>query len=239
MKLQRRSYFGWGPTPARSAPCRNGIVVHYDGAPHPRHLDAQPHDKCVDYWVWCHDFHIGPKRRWKDIGYSFAICPHGIVMEGRGFGREQAAQPGGNTTWTSCTFMLGEGEGPSDKQLVAFKEFRAWLRAEHGVGTAIRGHRDFLETSCPGAILYKMLKDGKLAGKAPASKPATIRRGDHGPWVGKAQGRLTYHGYPCKVDNDFGSQTDAKTKAFQKAHKLKADGIIGPKTWPPLNAAKK
>lgn len=34
-----------------------------------------------------------------------------------------------------------------------------------------------------------------------------------------------------KADGVFGSNTDKRTKAFQRENNLKADGIIGPKTW--------
>jgi len=33
------------------------------------------------------------------------------------------------------------------------------------------------------------------------------------------------------VDGSFGDSTVAKTKAFQKKHKLTADGVVGDKTW--------
>lgn len=33
------------------------------------------------------------------------------------------------------------------------------------------------------------------------------------------------------VDGDFGEQTEEKTKAFQKAHGLAEDGVVGPITW--------
>ena len=32
-------------------------------------------------------------------------------------------------------------------------------------------------------------------------------------------------------DGDFGSDTYAKTKTFQKNHGLSVDGIVGPKSW--------
>lgn len=68
--------------------------------------------------------------------------------------------------------------------------------------------------------------------------PATVKKGSKGPTVKKAQTRLNVHGArpQLAVDGDFGRLTDKATKAFQKAHKLKADGIIGPITWPVLLA---
>lgn len=33
------------------------------------------------------------------------------------------------------------------------------------------------------------------------------------------------------IDGKFGPNTEKKTKAFQKAHKLEQDGVVGKKTW--------
>jgi hypothetical protein len=165
MRLQRRSAFGWGPTPAPSAPCRNGVAVHYNGGN--TALAGKSHSACVSYWKRTRSFHIND-RGWLDIGYLFMVCVHGYVMEGRGFGRAQAAQPGGNTTWTSVTFASGPSERPTTAQLNAFRELRAWLRAR-GVAAAIRPHSAFVSTACPGNILRGLIRNGTLTG-AP-SKP--------------------------------------------------------------------
>lgn len=159
MKLERRSSFGWGATSAGYAPCRNGLVVHYDGSN--QGLAGKAHSACRSYWKSTRRFHMGSARGWLDIGYSFAVCPHGYVMEGRGWQRQQAAQPGGNSTWTSVTFMSGPSEHPTSAQVTAFRELRAWLRGK-GLGAAVRGHRDFISTSCPGSVLYGMVKSGAL-----------------------------------------------------------------------------
>lgn len=158
MKLEKRAVFGWGPTAAAYAPCKNGLVVHYDGAD--QGLASKSHSACRTYWRNTRKFHMN-SRGWADIGYAFSCCPHGYVMEGRGWQRQQAAQPGGNSTWTSVTFMSGPSESPTNAQIQAFRELRAWLRGK-GLGAAVRGHRDFVSTSCPGSVLYGMVKSGVL-----------------------------------------------------------------------------
>lgn len=167
MKLERRSVFGWPATAAGYASCANGLVVHYDGSN--QGLAQKSHDSCRAYWKNTRKFHMGPERGWLDIGYSFGVCPHGIVLEGRGWQRQQAAQPGGNSTWTSCTFMTGDAETPTVQQIEAFRELRAWLRGK-GLAAAISYHGRFIDTSCPGAILRGMVTSGQLAG-APAPTP--------------------------------------------------------------------
>jgi hypothetical protein len=161
VKLETRKVFGWGASGAGSASPKNGLVIHYDGSD--QDLADGPHSECQKYWRETRVFHMGPQRGWADIGYSFAACPHGVILEGRGLGKVQAAQPGGNSTWYSCTLMSGPSETPNTAQINAVRELRAWLRGK-GVGAAVRGHRDFIDTSCPGPIAYRMVQDGTFTG---------------------------------------------------------------------------
>lgn len=247
MKLEKRSSFGWPTTTAASAPCRNGLVVHYNDKP-PMHFASKPHSACREYWKNTRTFHMNG-RGWRDIGYSFAACAHGIVMEGRGWQREQAAQPGGNTTWTSVTFMSGEGEHPTAAQIEAFRELRAWLRGK-GLAAAISYHGRFISTSCPGSVLRGMVTSGALAGSpskpsAPAgadawqeamvSKLPTLGKGDEGEHVESVQGLLLARSHPeVKMTGKFDDATVKAVKAVQKWGDLDDDGVVGPKTWPVL-----
>lgn len=247
MKLEKRASFGWPATAAGPAPCKNGMVAHYDGSN--QGLAGKSHEACRTYWKSTRKFHMGPSRGWLDIGYSFGVCPHGYVLEGRGFGHVQAAQPGGNSTWTSATFMSGPSEHPTDAQLKAWGELRAWLRGSHGVAAAVKGHREFVSTSCPGGILWKMVTDGDLKlGAAPSASsgssaprwPGTyyqlktpMMRGSNVSWIQK---RLNAKGASPKLaaDGVFGPKSDREVRDFQKAHHLDSDGIVGPRTWSAL-----
>lgn len=60
----------------------------------------------------------------------------------------------------------------------------------------------------------------------PVSRP-TLRKGDKGEWVKKAQKALGY----LTVDGDFGQNTYLRTIKVQRLKGLNADGIIGPQTW--------
>lgn len=68
----------------------------------------------------------------------------------------------------------------------------------------------------------------------------TIRKGANGELVRYLQGLLLNEGYDAflngekPVDGIFGSKTEAAVKAFQRDNGLKADGIVGPKTWAAL-----
>jgi peptidoglycan hydrolase-like protein with peptidoglycan-binding domain len=53
-----------------------------------------------------------------------------------------------------------------------------------------------------------------------------LKKGMHGELVKTLQ-----KGLKITPDGDFGPGTEAKVKAFQSAHKLTADGIVGKVTW--------
>ena len=82
-------------------------------------------------------------------------------------------------------------------------------------------------------------------GPEPEKKP-TIRRGDRGHYVKLCQEDLMALGYSVGssgADGIFGKNTESGVKAFQRDHKdrdgkqLKADGIVGEKTWGALDDA--
>jgi hypothetical protein len=67
--------------------------------------------------------------------------------------------------------------------------------------------------------------------------PATLRKGDKGDEVSRLQRLLQLLGhYEGSIDGDFGPQTDAAVRSFQKGAGIKVDGIAGPDTWGKLEA---
>lgn len=61
----------------------------------------------------------------------------------------------------------------------------------------------------------------------------TLRRGSAGPWVAELQTKLGI----TPADGVFGAHTEAAVRKFQRSQGLVPDGIIGPKSWPLLDAA--
>lgn len=59
----------------------------------------------------------------------------------------------------------------------------------------------------------------------------SVASGSSGDAVRAAQTALTANGYTLTADGVFGSVTDGKVRAFQKAKGLTADGLVGPVTW--------
>lgn len=62
----------------------------------------------------------------------------------------------------------------------------------------------------------------------------TLKTGCNGDEVKTLQKLLNKEGYNLVVDSDFGQKTHDALVAWQKAHGLVADGIVGPKTWAAL-----
>lgn len=63
----------------------------------------------------------------------------------------------------------------------------------------------------------------------------TLRKGSKGQEVKTLQRLLNSMGYACgAVDGIFGDKTSVAVKAFQKAERLDADGIVGKDTWTAL-----
>lgn len=79
---------------------------------------------------------------------------------------------------------------------------------------------------------------------APATtetKP-TLKKGSKGAFVTLLQSELVKRGFSCGVtgaDGDFGKNTEAAVKAFQKAHGLKVDGVVGASTWDAFDTPEK
>jgi len=112
----------------------------------------------------------------------------------------------------------------------AYKKYQSFLRA-YGYAGAIDG--DWQTLTQAAHTMY--LKSRVAKSIAKSSAHATIHKGSKGSIVKLWQNYLktTYPLYAgnLKVDGDFGSDTDAKTKEWQKRSGLKSDGIVGSKSW--------
>ena len=78
-----------------------------------------------------------------------------------------------------------------------------------------------------------------MGGDVPVSHK-TIKKGSTGPDVVECQEDLIKLGYdlsPYGADGKFGAKTETAVKQFQTSVGLKADGIVGPKTWEELDKA--
>lgn len=61
-------------------------------------------------------------------------------------------------------------------------------------------------------------------------RPA-LKRGATGEAVERLQRSLSAAGHAVAADGEFGPRTDHAVRAFQAAHGLQVDGVVGPATW--------
>lgn len=255
MAIITRVDMGWSAiSPARSAETDSGLVVHYNGASSWK-LASKHCSECKRYWQWCRSFHTGPDRRWTDVGYAFFVCPHGNRYIGRDYKKEQAAQTGGNRTWTSVTTALGLGEIPTGLQVNGIRQLRHDLM-KRGMRAAVRVHSDFNNTSCPGPILRDMVHTGVFS-KAPTGVedemwedfPVLNKDSKEGLDITTlrcllvARGIVKFPNEPEKLhawcnskrwDNQLGLGVHLFQMESFKGQPDEWDSVVGPKTWKKL-----
>lgn len=165
MKLVSRS--AWGARAYRqpsggiqySGSRRRGVKIHYLGGAY----SDRAHDKCAAYVRSVQNLHMDTNG-WSDIGYSFVVCTHGYVYEGRGLKRRNSAN--GNTTLNDQDYAVLALVGssgltePTDPQLHGLRDAVEHCRNNGPAGTWIGGHRDGYPTACPGGPLYAWVQQG-------------------------------------------------------------------------------
>lgn len=94
-------------------------------------------------------------------------------------------------------------------------------------------------SDAPGEWWHLKWKPGNYPAvkNSPASEP-TLRRGQIGPSVIRMKKLLYNKGlrFGSRYNPFFGKKTQDAVKRFQKRHSLKADGVVGTKTWRALKA---
>ncbi|QKW22317.1 N-acetylmuramoyl-L-alanine amidase [Kitasatospora sp. NA04385] len=246
MKLVSRS--AWGAAAPTGSYARisstRGAKVHYEGSAVPGAL-AGDHGRCAGHVRDVQHAHLNdPKEDWIDIAYSFLVCPHGYVFEGRGLNVKNGAN--GNPTlnaghYAICAMVGTSGiTSPTDEMLNGLVDAIEYCRAQGGAGGEVRGHRDGYATTCPGDELYAWVQRGAPrpgnSGQAPAPAPAppsgsssapsfpgrVLRLAQpmmHGPDVQRAQERLierTWSVGPDGADGWYGERTRATVVGFQR-----------------------
>jgi hypothetical protein len=163
MDYVSRNELGW---PASSAPDQavpvKGFKIHYEGTGVPE----VTHSKCAGRWTAIRNSHLANvKEGYSDVAYNWAVCQHGYIFEGRGWGKQTGANGSQilNRPHNAILWMGGDGgvTVPSPAAVDAIRELIQYLRAK-GAGNDILGHRDGYATSCPGDPMYSLVKSGKL-----------------------------------------------------------------------------
>jgi len=155
-----------------------------------------------------------PQMYWKDIGVTTdSVFAHTYSY---------------NLVYGRPIFPLGQVySNPPAHQIVRFRE----LSRAYGAGGL--SWWDWQEAS-PAEWTALSRPAGTLPGYVPYKVMADVGDGAQGDMVVWAQEHLISAGYPIAVTGDFGYHTLLDVEAFQTAHGLTADGIIGPDTWAAL-----
>lgn len=249
-----RKELGW---PASAAPKKaratRGVKVHYEGTATP----DMAHSKCASHWTSIRKSHLANKAEgYSDVAYSFAVCIHGAVLEGRGVGFRTGAN--GNQALNADHDSVVVFYGPEDKSVSAdvvsgLKWVIRHLR-DHGTGKEIKGHRDGFATACPGDALYALVKSGKLEPGKVTAKPKPVyapfpgagffRIGRNNPLISAMGKRLVAEGYKGYKVGPGPKWSDADKKAYAWFQRKlgysgkDADGIPGASSWSKLRVPK-
>jgi hypothetical protein len=152
----------------RITPLLGGVTIHYVGG---ERVAREDHADCAAQVRTIQDFHMDANG-WSDIAYSYLVCVHGFVFEGRGPWNRTAANGSdeGNQNWYAVCGLVGGSPGAYDavtpELLLAFRRAIAALRINGGAGEGINRHRDHKQTLCPGQLAPYVL-DGSLEPDTP------------------------------------------------------------------------
>jgi hypothetical protein len=155
-----------------------------------------------------------PQMYWRDIGTTTDNV----------FGHTYAY----NLIYQRPIYPLGQLYGrPPAHQVMRFRE----LARVYGAGGV--SWWDWQEASS--SMWTAMSRPaGTLHGYVPYETLADVNPSSSGDLVVWVQEHLVSAGYPIQVSGDYGYHTLLDVEAFQSAHGLSADGIIGPETWAAL-----
>lgn len=148
-------------SPMPSTP--HGVKIHYTGG-REDFLLAVDHSLCPKRVRSVQNGHMDGNG-WVDIGYSFVVCPHGTVFEGRGLGNVPAANgPGLNSDHYAILMLVGNAglTKPTEEMVRGVRQCIAYIRSKTRAGKEIKGHRDGYATDCPGTYAYNLVRSGAL-----------------------------------------------------------------------------
>lgn len=225
MKLVKRA--SWGArtpdgTGNEISPNPYGVAVHYADA----NTNNQPHEYCGPMVQSIQKYHMDTKG-WADIAYSFLVCQHGFIYEGRGKGKGSAANgtTKANFDYYAVCALIGPSDTPAPDLLYGIGEAIALCR-QAGANLRVLGHRDLFATSCPGEALYGYVKNGHWnSGKPiPTTAPVSPKPTPPKPHAIPVSNRPPQ----IAVDGVFGQGTK---KRLQQWAGVVQDGNLGPISW--------
>lgn len=239
MRFVPRSEWGARAPRSRTRLSASAVTIHWAGTP-----SGEPgHDQCDNVVRAFQAYHMDT-HGWADLAYNAVVCAHGYVYEGRGREVRSAANgtnEGNGSSFAIC-YLLGTGEPFTQEGKNAINDAAEWL-VEGGRDWYV--HRNWLPTGCPGDVIAEWVAAGHPrfdeAPPAPEPEPAPVPceekvfgLGDEDRCVFYIQRLLNKRGFGLVDDGVFGPKTERAVIRFQKNHRLRADGIVGARTWASL-----
>lgn len=132
------------------------LVVHWIGGGNAPHSESD----VIAALQSVYRGHINhPVEPYSDIAYNAAVDAAGRTWELRGMQYQGGATFGANMFTKAILYVGGSGEPVTDAALRRIALFRNQAIAEGFLiaGCAIRAHRDYVATDCPGDLIYSQL----------------------------------------------------------------------------------
>ncbi|XP_048869179.1 N-acetylmuramoyl-L-alanine amidase [Brienomyrus brachyistius] len=156
----------WGARPYRGSPTQLKLPLAFMYI----HHTSTPRQPCLSFPQCTADMRAMQRfhqdvRHWDDIGYSFVAGSDGYIYEGRGW-RWRGAHTRGNNSRGYGIAFIGNYTGtlPARRSLELIRESLASCGVTGGQLTrnfTWHGHRQLVNTTCPGGALYLEIKSWK------------------------------------------------------------------------------
>lgn len=133
------------------------LVVHYSGSDSD---EEASHSRCEDRVRGIQTYHMDTKG-WSDIAYNWVVCKHGFIYRGRGWPVMSAATFGHNDHTVAVCFLGNDSKNRADvtpEAKAAIRSIYEFVKKRTPKDIRGGGHRDFVNTECPGDELYAFVK---------------------------------------------------------------------------------
>lgn len=135
------------------------ITIHHGGVDYPEGKDPIMHIRNLQEWS------MSTEKNWIDIPYHFMIDLDGKIYETRPINYPGATNTDYDLTGHALICLIGNFENATvnQAQMKAIIELTAYLVERFNVPLYdIKGHKDYIETLCPGKNLYQYLENGTI-----------------------------------------------------------------------------
>lgn len=156
-----------GPVSRRSPSSIHELFIHWPGTTPStwRNVNTPAEERAAIKAM--QTFHIGPERRWSDIGYNH-IMGNGSdgnpprIYVGRGAQYTPAAQLGHNVGTLAILVLVGPSDPVTAAIVSRLRSYIRWAVDWTGNSLMVKPHSAATPTECPGARLRILIRSGRL-----------------------------------------------------------------------------